>query len=339
MTRLMRTVGLATALASVATSGCAISWSSGTRVWTDPVEQVLVLPVNNLDRVEARTHNGAIIYQGHAEGLAEGKVIAKVKGGGDDLADAQAALEAIEVFVEPSADGTTRIGRRWKGVKKSTWGCSVDFQIDGPAELAFDAETHNGAIKARAVSGDIKAKTHNGGVDVQGDGGTLWAKTHNGAIEAEYKGQQVDLITHNGRVEVRAEGGPLDVVTHNGRISAHHVGGPAKLKTHNGGIRVGHAGESLEAKTHNGAIEADLAENPAPQAKLKTHNGRVTILLAEEASAKIDLDSDGGHLECELPLSNAVIEKKRGRMTGTIGDGSGRLTAETHRGRISIEKK
>jgi DUF4097 and DUF4098 domain-containing protein YvlB len=335
----MRTVGLATALASITTSGCVITCSSSPQVWTDPVEQVLVLPVNNLNRLEARTHNGAITYQGHAEALTEGKVVAKVKGGGKDMADAQDALEAIEVFVEPSADGTTRIGRRWKGIKKNTWAYVVDFQIDGPAALAFDAETHNGAVKAFAVSGDIKVKTHNGSIEVQGDGGALWAKTHNGAIDAEYEGQKVDLITHNGRVEVRAEGGPLDVVTHNGRISAHHIGGAAKLKTHNGGIRVDHAGEILEAKTHNGAIEADLAEDPAPQARLKTHNGRVVILVAEEASAKIDLDSDGGHLECELPLANAVIDKKRGKMTGTIGDGSGRLTAETHRGQISIEKK
>ena len=285
-----------TLLAVLTNASCVIG---GSTVWTDPVQEEMALPTTQLSELEVRTHNGGISYKGATGTNSAGKIVVTKKASGKDIEDAEAALAAIDVFVEPSAGGTTRIGWKWKQAKRSKWSANVSFEIEGPSQLTFDGKTHNGGIKVVAVIGDVKVQTHNGGIDVESKGGELDAETHNGGITAE------------------------------------HTGGTADAQTHNGGIHLDHAGGAVDIETHNGGITVNLARGPAPEAKIETHNGKVTVLVSDNASAELSLRTHRGKISCGPPLSHSEITKKT--MKGRLGEGKGQLTVKTHNGGISIE--
>jgi len=285
-----------TLLAVLTNASCVIG---GSTVWTDPITQEMVLPTEQLSGLEVRTHNGGISYKGATDTNSAGKIVVTKKAGGKNTEDAEAALAALDVFVEPSSGGTTRIGWKWKQAKQSKWSANVSFEIEGPSQLTFDGKTHNGGIKVLAVNGDVTVRTHNGGIDVQ------------------------------------SKGGELDAETHNGGITADHVGGTVDIKAHNGGIRLDHAGKAVDVETHNGGITVDLARNPAPEAKIKTHNGKVTVLVSDNTSAELNLRTNRGGISCVLPVGNSEITKKT--MKGRLGEGKGHLTVTTYNGGINIE--
>ncbi len=143
------------------------------------------------------------------------------KAGGLTLADAERALEAIDVYVERTGADTQRIGWKWQGPKRSAWGARVSFDIRGPARLGFDGETHNGAVEITGVSEEVRVVTHNGPVNVESSGGRLYAETHNGKIVATYAGDDLTLTTHNGRVTAdlnRCGAVTGSITTHNGSV-------------------------------------------------------------------------------------------------------------------------
>jgi len=270
-------------LASLLASGCIIiangncGWGCSPSVWKEVTEEVSVDP-NGLSAFEVRTHNGAIDFTGQPAEAESASVKVQKKAGGSTLADAEAAMDALDVYVERSAEGTQRIGWRWKGVKKSTWRADVSFAISAPGNLRFDAETHNGKVSASGVVGDVRIITHNGRVKVESRDGELRAETHNGEIDAEYGGPRLSLVTHNGEIEVDLSGcGPVHgtITTHNGAVEL-SVGSATSANlnaaTHNGRIsfdvpltvgsvarthveaRLGAGGDPLNVATHNGCI-------------------------------------------------------------------------------------
>jgi DUF4097 and DUF4098 domain-containing protein YvlB len=291
------TATLACALLAVLTNASYVL--GGSTVWTDPITEEMVLPTEQLSELQIRTHNGGISYKGATETDSADRIVVTKKAGGDDLEAAEAALAAIDVFVEPSFGGTTRIGWKWRQTKRSNWTASVSFEIEGPSRLALDGKTHNGGIKVTGVNGDVKVRTHNGGIDVQ------------------------------------SQGGELDAETHNGGIIADHTGGTVDAETHNGGIRLDHAGGAVDVETHNGGITVNLARGSAPEAKIETHNGKVTILVSDSVSATLDLRTHRGKISCDLPLGNSKITKKA--MRGSLGVGEGHLAVTTHNGGIAIK--
>lgn len=270
-------------LASLLTTGCIIiangmyGWGCSPSVWKEETEEVPIDP-NGLSAVEVRTHNGAIDFTGQPAGAGSASVTVRKKAGGSTLADAEAAMAALDIYVERSTEGMQRIGWRWKGVRESTWQADVSFAISGPGNLRLDAETHNGRVNASGVVGDVRIVTHNGRVKVESRDGELRAETHNGEIDAEYGGSQLTLVTHNGEINADlSRCGPVhgEISTHNGAVEL-SVGADTSAdlvaETDNGHItfdapltvgsatktrlkgKLGVGGERLGVMTHNGSI-------------------------------------------------------------------------------------
>lgn len=275
----------AVSLASIWATGCIIiasgtgTWGCSPSVWKEETEEVPIDP-NGLSAVEVRTHNGTIDFTGQPAGAGSASVSVHKKAGGSTLADAAAAMDALDVHVERSGDGTQRIGWRWKGLKRSSWQADVSFAINGPGNLRLDAETHNGRVYASGVVGDVRILTHNGRVKVASRDGELNAETHNGAIDAEYGGPKLTLVTHNGEIEADLS-----------RCGQVHGG----ISTHNGAVELSVGADTsadLIAETDNGRItfDAPLTVGSATKTRLEgklggggerlgvmTHNGSIRI--------------------------------------------------------------
>ncbi len=256
--------------------GCS-PWG-GPSVWTEAVEE-RPIDTTGLTALEVRTHNGSIDFQSQPASGSASVTIMK-KAGGINQADAEEALAAINVFIEPAGNGKTRISWKWAVPKKVRWSGDVSFAIRAPGNLHFDAETHNGAVAVAEVSGDVKVVSHNGKVKVRSNNGKLHAHTHNGEVDASYAGPELNLTTHNG--EVSAD------LTQCGAVAG-------SITTHNGGIRVvvgKNTAANLNCATHNGGIDCDAPISELHQARgsltgrlgaggqplgVVTHNGSIRV--------------------------------------------------------------
>ena len=70
---------------------------------------------------------------------------------------------------------------------------------------------------------------------------------------------------------------------------------------------------------------------------LRSVSGSVELKAFDGLDAALDLHSVSGNISCDFPIT--VVEQKRNRLRGTIGQGSIPLEIGTTSGRISVEKK
>ncbi len=299
-------VGLAlVGLVSFSSAGCIVigghGWSCcNLKVSTEPVTERIDLDTAGMQGLEARTHNGRVTFEALPVGSSDAFVTVTKKGRGRTLAEAEAALEAIDVFVKPAGDGVQRLGWRWKGLKPRHWGATVSFDIHAPGDIQLVGRTHNGSIEVTGVTHGIRLETHNG------------------SIEANDIAGEVHVETHNGPVAVTASGGTLYGKTHNGRVAVTYEGGDATLIT------------------HNGRIVADMSRCTKLGGTMTTHNGGITVVVGDAASAHLTARTHNGGISCEVPLSDGSYTKHK--LTGTIGAGEGALDLTTHNGSVCIEK-
>jgi hypothetical protein len=278
--RIWNLVALSAAL-PLTNAGCVVIGVNGCwggTVWTTEITEQRTLDATGLRSLEARTHNGHIRFAGQAAGATEATVTITKKAGGRTMAEAQAALDALDVFVEPTGADGQRIGWRWRGIKHSGWRADVSFDITAPRAIHLDAETHNGPIGVDDLSGKLRVVTHNGGINVASGGGELHAQTHNGRVDVAYSGDHATLTTHNGGIKADLAGcDQIDatVETHNGSVEVligDRFAADVECRTNNGSIRydapitnahatrrrlsgrIGGGGGRLDVTTHNGGV-------------------------------------------------------------------------------------
>lgn len=257
------------------------SWGVGIGHAWQTTTTDLTIEASGLTGLEVRTHNGTVSYDGGAN--SEIKVAAKKTASGITSGQAQAALDAMEVYVEDTSDGRKKLAWRWSTPKSWNWGGGVSFEIDGPAGLGLDVETHNGSVSVGGVAGDVKAVTHNGSVVASSSDGSLIIETHNGRIEADYDGPSISLATSNGGVDADlSDCGSVagDIVTNNGGVRV-TVGAATATNvdctTYNGGI---HAGAGIDVqKSSRHRLEGTVGAGGSPL-KVRTHNGGIRLKKA-----------------------------------------------------------
>ncbi len=254
MTTCFRFVGIAILLMGLALAGCRggpSAWVVQTetrsldvaRTVTDEAREAVEL--GEVTALEVRTHNGSITCTGAPVGEV-GTVRVIKKAGGCTHQDAEAAMAAIETFVEPAKGGSYRVGWRWARPRARTWSAKVSFEITVAEDVRLDLTTHNGYIDARGMAAAVTATSHNGRLILETKGDRLHAETHNGEIEATFSGQDVKLVTHNGSVQADLR----DCLAPHGAID-----------------------------TRNGAVHLIVGDDASTRLRANTANGRITCQL------------------------------------------------------------
>ncbi len=267
--------------AVVLTTGCISinghGWHWGLSVWTEEVQERIALDTADLEKLQVKTHNGFVYFTADS---GEAYVTVTKKTAGWTADEAEKAMEALEVFVEPAGAGTQKLGYRWKGLKAPSWNASVSFDIHAPGGIDLAGQTHNGQVKVVALQGDLEFKTHNGEISATTSGEVMAVRTHNGGIKATFAGKQLDLRTHNGSVTAdltACAGVEGKIETHNGGVDI-LVGEATSLnldcRTHNGGIRCTVPLESVE--TTRRTLHGKLGSGGG-NLVVQTHNGDVRV--------------------------------------------------------------
>lgn len=146
-----------------------------------------------------------------------------------------------------------------------------------------------------------------------------------------------ELITHNGAVTIANITGSTDATTHNGRVTTENISGETKLQTHNGKITCRQISGGIQLHTHNGSITAVCSTDAPPvcDVSMVTHNGSVDFTAPPNLSAKVQISTHNGSISTDLPITVMGKITKR-ELTGSIGEGQGKLHLETYNGSINL---
>jgi DUF4097 and DUF4098 domain-containing protein YvlB len=161
-------------------------------------------------------------------------------------------------------------------------------------------------------------------------------KSTNGAILAVGIERDVIARTTNGRIELQQIGGRAEVSSTNGSILAGLVAGDLACTTTNGKIACTGLVGNLNASTTNGSVEAGYEPSAPADRSIRIHstNGSVTVTLPSSFAGQAEASTSNGKLICDRPVTvSGRIDK---HLSGTIGQGSGRLVLKTTNGSIHI---
>ena len=95
------------------------------------------------------------------------------------------------------------------------------------------------------------------------------------------------------------------------------------------------ASRRLRIATGDGDIELRLRPAEGVDWEIETDDGNVDLRLPGGLSAEFTVDVDDGSIRLDLP-DGTDVRKRRGRASGTLGDGTGRISISGEDGRISI---
>jgi DUF4097 and DUF4098 domain-containing protein YvlB len=168
----------------------------------------------------------------------------------------------------------------------------------------------------------------------------------------------VKLHTSDGKIAAtHLEAGTLDLRANDGSIGISDASAKTcTVKTSDGSIALtdvradsvtaetgdstircqGIAAGRLECRTSDGSIHIDCAPDApkAPDVTATTSDGGITFIAPPGLSATIDASVTDGSIHTSLPIT---VQGKVGRsLTGTVGDGAGRIHLRTRDGSITI---
>jgi hypothetical protein len=147
---------------------------------------------------------------------------------------------------------------------------------------------------------------------------------------------QLRVHSVSGRVEVAglAQDVEQDLETISGSILSERSGN-LRAKSTSGGIDFSFAGDRLNVKTISGTVNGKIRSlQRGGQVDVESVSGSVNLSAFAGLDAELRLQSLSGSISCGFPLQ--LQDKKRNRLEGRIGAGSGRVAAKTVSGSISL---
>lgn len=141
----------------------------------------------------------------------------------------------------------------------------------------------------------------------------------------------------NGDVTLDGTSGDLTVQTVSGDVELRDVAGAISLTTVSGGVTVVDGRPpSVQAKSVSGDVTLDLRSTGAVTVDVTTVSGDLTVRLPESAGLDVDVVSTSG--EVASAFDGVERSKHPGvhRLSGRVGDGSGRLRGRSVSGRVAL---
>lgn len=248
-----------------------------------------------------------------------------------------------EVRVRP--DGTFGHGgnNRWRDrdrVQVSTYGdgldAHADLDISVPNGQRIAVYLAIGEVSATNVNGQLVLDTHAAPVSATGIRGSLIVDVGSGSVDVRDVEGDVNIDTGSGSVDVTGVNGrELLIDTGSGRVEASNVTvSNLDIDTGSGSIRASQVtATDVRLDTGSGSINLEASGNPE-RIEIDTGSGSVTVTVPPSFGARVVIDTGSGGIDFDMPLQ--LQKWERTYVSGTIGDGRGRLTIDTGSGSVSV---
>jgi hypothetical protein len=184
-----------------------------------------------------------------------------------------------------------------------------------PSGTAVRANTLGGSISVKQTHGPVRVGTKGGSINIVGASGDADARTAGGSIRVD---------DHTGPVHATTSGGSLHL--------AGVLTGTVEAKTAGGSVHVEGADRAtVVASTSGGSIH--VRGRLAGHSRLRTAGGSVTVSIPSDS--QLHVDGKGTTASCDF----ADLDTSRGRIQGTLGDGSeGTIEFRTSAGSVTLSK-
>lgn len=227
-----------------------------------------------------------------------------------------------------------RITGRGRGLE-----ASADLRVTVPAGQRVALHLGVGKVFVTNVDGQIQVHAASADVSAQSTRGKLKIDTGSGEVDVRDASGDVDLESGSGDITAtNLHGDVIKVETGSGSITLTGVEAPKLgVETGSGDITVT-GGKSNEMGFETGSGNVDVALTATFQGlSIETGSGNVTLRVPPTIGAEVDLDTGSG----DFDLGGLTIQVRRieeDHISGTIGDGRGRLSIETGSGNVRLVK-
>lgn len=188
----------------------------------------------------------------------------------------------------------------------------------------------DGTIRVHVASADVAAERTRGSLRIETGSGNVDVRDAAGEVRLETGSGDITLSGMSG-TRLQMETGSGNVTLMNGKAAEMHV------ETGSGDIEVtGASGDNLTFETGSGNVNVALLAT-FTSLDIETGSGNVTLKVPPTIGAEVDLDTGSGDIDLG-GLTLMVRRIERDHVTGTIGDGKGRLSVETGSGNVRLVK-
>lgn len=194
----------------------------------------------------------------------------------------------------------------------ATQGVHASLTLD-LASASVEVHDHVGAVTVDAGSGSTLLTNVDGRVSLDlGSGGTDLrdVKASDLKIDAGSGGVTGDNVTVAGLLELDAGSGTTTFK----RLTARR----ARMDLGSGGLSAEFLSDVDDLKIDSGS-------------------GSVTLWLPNNAGAELDIESGSGGVSTDFPI--VVSHQEKNRITGTLGDGKGRIVVDAGSGTVRLKKQ
>ena len=228
---------------------------------------------------------------------------------------------------------------RVTGRSRSGLEAFADLRVTVPAGKTINLNLGVGKAFVSNVDGNIRVYVASADVAADRTRGRLRVATGSGNVDLRTASGDVTLETGSGDITVsgaqgpslRLETGSGNVTVTDGKATVVHV------ETGSGDIEAtSSSGDELSFETGSGNVDVALVTT-FRSLNISTGSGDVTLRVPPTVGAEVDLDTGSG----DIDLGGLTLQVRRiehDHVTGTLGDGKGRLSVETGSGNVRLQK-
>jgi hypothetical protein len=145
----------------------------------------------------------------------------------------------------------------------------------------------------------------------------------------------INVENRVGRVAVSGVKGTVVIESATGKVSVEDCEGIIKARARTGSVTLTGVNGTVSARSYTGSIRFDGALSKSENWFI-TRTGSIDLTLRNDADLAIEASTTLGRVTSNVDMTKTQYE--RGRFTGRIGAGTGRLVAETKTGNIRIHQ-
>lgn len=214
----------------------------------------------------------------------------------------------------------------------------ADVRVRVPRNRTIAVHLGAGHATVTNVEGDITVDVSAASVTTRGTRGRLLLDTGSGDVSVTDAEGEVTLDSGSGEVEVNGVRGEMvRLDTGSGSVRATDVTARVlRIDTGSGRVIVrGVSAPDVSLDTGSGSVEV-LLTSDVEQLTIDSGSGGITLGVPEALGAMLSVESGSGGVDFDFPVT--VTRRSRGRLTGQIGDGRGRIDIETGSGSVRLRR-
>ena len=229
--------------------------------------------------------------------------------------------------------GTRRLVITDEGSGLEAW---ADLTIGVPEGRDVAVHQAVGTVVVRNVEGTLLIDTQSADVDATGTRGALTVDVGSGNVAVRHA--QGRLLVDTGSGDVLLDGSAADdalIDTGSGDVRASGVtAGELTVDAGSGDITLERVtADRVHLDTGSGSISVTL-DSDVSDLSIDTGSGDVTVRAPASLGATVQVETGSGSIEAAVPV--AVTRRSRTELTGTLGDGQGRIVIDTGSGDVTI---